>query len=117
MAPLDLSGHVVLDCTTGTFFNAAHAVIIDVSALTPEQLETLNEGSDFDRTSLPWDDEDGLLPFAEDLEEWSRPADMLANGQALDSVAALLNAEQWSSDHIEAVADIVRSTGREIKDV
>jgi hypothetical protein len=113
MHSLDLSGHVVLDCTTGTFFNAAHAVIIDVSALTPEQLETLNEGSDSDRTSLPWDDKEELLPCAEDLEEWSRPADR----QALDAVAALLSAEQWSSGHIEAVADIVRNTGREVKDV
>lgn len=114
MSNLDLSGHVVLDCQTGTFFNATHALIIDVSALTPDQLKTLNEGSNSDRTDLPWDDWSGqLLPFAEDLELWSRPADR----QTLDAVAALLNTEQWSSDHIEAVAEMVRGTGREVGDV
>jgi len=112
MNNLDLSRHVILDCSSGTFFDASHAVIIDTDALTPKELETLNEGSDSDRVELIWDENNELIPFAEDLERWSRPSDR----QALDAVAALLNAEQWSSDHIQAVAEIVRGTGREIND-
>ena len=39
------------------------------------------------------------------------------DSEALDAVAALLNAEQWSSDHLSAIADLVRATGRTIADV
>ena len=37
--------------------------------------------------------------------------------QALDAVAELLSAEQWSSDHINAVAEMIMSTGRIVLDV
>lgn len=86
---MDLSRYIVLDCRSGTFFNAAHAVLIDVDAL-PDHDEVI------------------------DLETWSPPDSKEA--QALDAVAALLNNEQWSSDHLEAVADMVRATGRAIGD-
>jgi len=105
---MDPSRYVVLDCTSGTFFNAAHAVLIDVDAL-PEGLEKsmLNEGSDTERRELA--DIHGI-----DLETWSSPGSKEA--RALDAVASLLDNEQWSSDHIEAVADMVRDTGRAIGD-
>jgi hypothetical protein len=35
----------------------------------------------------------------------------------LDSIAALLSAEEWSSDTPDEVATLVRMTGREIKDI
>lgn len=104
---MDLSRYVVLDCTSGTFFNAAHAVLIDVDALPDHDEAILNEGSDTDRCELA--DAHGI-----DLEAWSPPNSKEA--EALDAVAALLNNEQWSSDHLEAVADTVRATGRVIDD-
>lgn len=104
---MDLSRYVVLDCTAGTLFNAAHAVLIDVDALWGHDEALLNEGSDADRCGLA--DDHGI-----DLETWSPPDSKEA--KALDAVAKLLNNEQWSSDHLEAVADIVRATGRTISD-
>jgi hypothetical protein len=105
---MDLSRYVVLDCTSGTFFNAAHAVLIELDDL-PEGLEEsmLDEGSDTDRCELA--DIYGI-----DLEAWSPPDSK--ESRALDAVASLLDNEQWSSDHIEAVADMVRDTGRAIGD-
>lgn len=103
---MDLSRYVVLDCTSGTFFNAAHAVLIDVDQLPPELEDELNEGSDLDRIGVG-------ETHGQDLEKWSPPGD----AQALDAVAALLNAETWSSDHLNTVADMVRSTGRTITDI
>lgn len=104
---MDLSRYVVLDCTSGTLFNAAHAVLIDVDALPDHDEAILNEGGDADRCELA--DAHGI-----DLETWSPPNSKEA--EALDAVAALLNNEQWSSDHLEAVADMVRATGRVIDD-
>ena len=48
-------------------------------------------------------------------KERGRP--VLAEKQALDAVAELLSAADWSSDHLNAVADMVRATGRTIEDV
>jgi hypothetical protein len=36
--------------------------------------------------------------------------------EALDAIAAILSGETWDSSHIEAIADIVRDTGRDIND-
>ena len=47
--------------------------------------------------------------------ERGRP--VLSESEALDAVAALLSAEDWSSDHLNAVADMVRATGRTISDL
>lgn len=106
---MDLTRYVVLDCCSGTFFNASHAVLIDTDKLSSEQLDLLDNGSDFDRADLA--EEVGI-----DLETWA-PPEARAAAQVLDAVATLLNAEQWSSDHLNAVADMVRTTGRVINDV
>jgi hypothetical protein len=45
------------------------------------------------------------------------PAYLNRDGAALDAAAALLSAADWSSDHIEAVADLIRATGRTIADL
>lgn len=103
---MNLSRYVVLDCTSGTFFNAAHAVLIDVDQIPPELEDKLNEGSDLDRIDVG-------EAHGQDLEKWSPPED----SQVLDAVAALLTAEDWSSDHLSVVADMVRSTGRTIADL
>jgi hypothetical protein len=105
---MDLSRYVVLDCTSGTFFNAAHAVLIDLDGMTyPEDTMNLEGGSDSDRCDLA--DVYGI-----DLETWSPPDSKEA--RALDAVAELLNTDQWSSSHLEAVAHMVRATGRAIGD-
>jgi hypothetical protein len=45
------------------------------------------------------------------------PAYLNRDGAALDSIAALLSATDWSPDHIEAIADLVHATGRTIADL
>lgn len=45
------------------------------------------------------------------------PNSCRSDSEALDAVAALLNAEQWSSDHLSAVAEMIRATGRTVEDV
>ena len=110
---MDLSRYVVLDCTSGTNFNAAHAVLIDVDAL-PDHDKTLF----LNAVANLLNNEADLCELADahgiNLETWSPPDSKEA--KALDAVANLLNNEQWSSDHLEAVADIVRATGRTIDD-
>ena len=44
-------------------------------------------------------------------------SDRVSDAQALDAVAELLDSDEWSSDHLEAVAEIVRATGRIIGDL
>lgn len=103
---MDLSRHVVLDCTSGTFFNAAHAVLLDVEQLTAEQRDTLNEGSDLERCDL-------AETISQDLEHWSPPADR----EALDIIARTLSDSEWTADMFDAIADLIRSTGRPIADL
>lgn len=43
---------VVCDADSGTFFGANNAMILDTRKLTPEQLHTLNEGSDSERSDI-----------------------------------------------------------------
>lgn len=66
---------------------------------------------------------DGGETYAYTME--TRPGEgiALAHGElvalerrALDAVAALLSADTWSSDHLEAVAEMIRATGRTIAD-
>jgi hypothetical protein len=45
------------------------------------------------------------------------PAYLNRDGATLDAVAALLSATQWSTDHTEEVAELVRATGRTIADL
>lgn len=40
-----------------------------------------------------------------------------ADAQAVDAVAELLSASDWSSDHLAAVADTVRAAGRTVADL
>ena len=103
---MDLSRYVVLDCTSGTFFNAAHAVLLDVDQLTPEQHDTLNEGSDLERCDL-------AETIGQDLEHWSPPAER----EALDIIARTLSGTEWTADMFNAIADLVRATGRPVADL
>jgi hypothetical protein len=37
-------------------------------------------------------------------------------GEALDQITAILSGKEWNAEALDAVADVVRGTGREIKD-
>jgi len=39
------------------------------------------------------------------------------NGRALDAIAAVMSGQEWDADTMDAVANLVRSTGRVIADV
>lgn len=43
--------------------------------------------------------------------------DVIADSAALNAIAELLSGEEWDSETMSKVAEIVRGTGREIKDV
>jgi|TARA_R110000851_G_scaffold282582_2_gene436104 hypothetical protein len=46
----------------------------------------------------------------------SEQASSVSDGHALDSIHAILDGNDWNSDHLDAVAEIVVSTGRVIRD-
>ena len=92
---------LIIDTTTGTVLNAKHCVFLEDDALSDAEWESFEIMSDSEVNALG--------------RERGRP--VLPDVRALDAVAALLNAEDWSSDHLNAVADMVRSTGRTVEDV
>jgi hypothetical protein len=61
-----------------------------------------------DNVRIDADYEDG--PTVRGDKRWSQSA-------ALDLIANLMSCNDWSPDTLDAIAEIVRSTGREIKDV
>ncbi|WP_444679572.1 hypothetical protein [Halomonas sp. E19] len=65
-------------------------------------------------------DEHGQLPNEEEfLEEGCRYLGLeprSPEAKALDAIQAVLSGQEWNPDHLDAVAAIVRGTGREIKD-
>lgn len=91
---------LIIDTCSGTVLAAQHCVLVPDDALTEAEWEALDTMSDGEVSDL--------------ARERGRP--VLPDSQALDAVVALLNAEQWSSDHLDAVADMVRATGRTIAD-
>lgn len=96
----DLSDFLLIDTNSATVLNPQYCVLVHDSALSKEEWDELDNFSDSEICDL------GI--------ERGRP--LAVDSQALDAVAALLNAEQWSSDHLDAVAELVRSTGRTISD-
>ena len=92
---------IALDAATGTVLAAEHCVLVPDAALTEGEWEELDTMSDSEVSSL--------------AKERGRP--VLPDTQALDAVAELLSAADWSSDHLNAVADMIRATGRTIEDI
>lgn len=92
---------VIICTSTGTMLAAETCRIVPDSAFTEAEWDGMDDQSDSE--------------IAQFGRERGRP--VLPESEALDAVAALLNAEQWSSDHLNAVADMVRATGRTIADV
>ena len=92
---------LIIDTCSGTVLAAEHCVLVPDDALTEAEWDALDAMSDSEVSAL--------------ARERGRP--ILPDAQALDAVAELLSAEDWSSDYIEAVADTVRATGRTIADL
>ena len=92
---------LIIDTCSGTVLSAQYCVFVSDDALTEGEWEELDSMSDSEVSDL--------------AKERGRP--VLAEKQALDAVAELLSAADWSSDHLNAVADMVRATGRTIEDV
>jgi hypothetical protein len=91
---------LIIDTSSGTVLAAEHCVLVPDEALTDAEWEELDTMSDSQVSDL--------------ARERGRP--VLPETQALDAVAELLSAADWSSDHIDAVAEMVRATGRTIAD-
>lgn len=103
---MDLSRYVVLDCTTGTFFNAVHAVLIDCDQLSTAELQSLEDGSDLDRVDL-------AESVGQDLEQWSSPNAMSQSEQLLQALADALWGDgadtEWCPDTVQAIADAIQA--------
>lgn len=92
---------LIICTSTGTVLSAETCRLLQDHDLTEAEWEELDESSDSECSAVARD----------------RGRAVLAESAALDAVAALLSAEEWSSEHIQAVADMVRSTGRTIADI
>jgi hypothetical protein len=44
---------------------------------------------------------------------YSAPTDV----EAMDAIAELMSGAEWNPDLLDAIADIVRSTGRDLEDI
>ena len=92
---------LIIDTSTGTMLTAHTCVLVPDNALSENEWEALDSASDSEIKAIG--------------RERGRP--VLGDGQVLDAVAALLSAQDWSSDHLNTVADMVRATGRTIEDL
>lgn len=92
---------VIICTSTGTMLAAETCRFLPDDAFTEFECDGMDDRSDTE-----------IAAFG---RERGRP--VLPDVEALDAVAALLNAEQWSSDHLNAVADMIRATGRTIADI
>lgn len=97
---MDLSYHVLIDCTSGTFFGADTAYLVNTRSLNPEELDTLNEGSDSERCEL-------AESSGQDLEV------LMNNVHLVESIADALWGDdadtEWGPDTLNAIADAIRT--------
>lgn len=98
---MDLTNYMLIDISTGTMLTAHNCVLVNSHDLSSSEWDALDGAPDSDIADIG---RERGIPLSRDV-------------QALDAIAALLNAEDWSSDHLAAVADMIRSTGRTIEDI
>lgn len=107
---MDLSRYIVLDITSGTCFNAAHAVLINQDKLSSGDSVLLDDGasdsmlSDLGERSL----DNGA---GQDLER------IAGDSAALDAIAKLLSGVEWNVDTLMSISDQITATGRVIEDL
>jgi hypothetical protein len=92
---------LLIDTSTGTVLTAEYCRLLTDSALTNADWEALDGMSDSEASEL--------------ARERGRP--IVPDSQALEAIAELLSAADWTPEHLESVANIVRSTGRVITDL
>lgn len=87
---MDLSNHVILDITSGTYFAAAHAVLLPYE----ENADALDHGGDSDLIELG--EEAG-----EDLEQ------LLKSNYLAESIANILWGDNtsWTPDTLDSIAE------------
>lgn len=86
-------------------FPGAHAHVYRNEAGEPTGWDypSVDEPSDLD----PYDQADALDDeYVEHVE-----------ADALDAIAAVMDGREWSADTLDEIADLVRTTGRQIRDV
>jgi hypothetical protein len=98
---MDLTNYMLIDLSTGTMLLSKRCVLVHEDALTEAEWDALDGAPDSDIVAIG---RERGIPLSRDAA-------------ALDAVAALLSAEDWSSDHLLAVADMIRATGRTIEDI
>jgi hypothetical protein len=92
---------LIIDTSTGTVLTAHTCVLVPDDALSEAEWEALDNMSDTESADIG--------------RERGRP--VLNDAQALDAVAALFSATEWSSDLVDTVVDTIRATGRTIEDL
>jgi hypothetical protein len=92
---------LIIDICSGTVLAAEHCVLVPDEALTESEWDALDDFTESEVCDL--------------ARERGRP--VLPDAQALDAVAALLSAADWSSDHLNEVAEMIRATGRTIAEI
>jgi hypothetical protein len=66
-----------------------------------------------------YDSRDGLssgTDYYDKNGKWFDMADKSKDSEALDIIARTLSGSEWTADMFDAIADLVRATGREIQD-
>ena len=99
-----LTSYAIWCASTGTILSAESCRLVDDTLIDYDELE---ESSDQEIAQRAKECGTPLLPLVEELHKLR---------QACAACSALLNAEQWSSDHITAVADVLRSAGYKLEE-
>jgi hypothetical protein len=94
--PFDCQGFLVID-HTGTILSASSCSLVPVDAIADIDTDELSDSE------------------ISDLRLYGR--NVLADAQALDSIAAHLSGREWSPDDLEFIHQVLLSTGRVVEDV
>lgn len=92
---------VIIDTSTGTMLTAETCRLVPDDAFTDEEWDGMDDRSDSE-----------IAAFG---RERGRP--FLADSYSMDIIARTLSGAEWTPDLFDAIADLVRATGRTIEDV
>lgn len=92
---------VIIDVSTGTMLSAETCRIVPDDAFTDAEWDGMDDRSDSE-----------IAAFG---RERGRP--FLADSYSMDIIARTLSGSEWNADMIDAIADLIRATGRTIEDI
>jgi len=98
-----MATHYVVDVQTGTYFNAEHARLVSSMAYDIDEYNTVLDGDDD-------------VQIAEIAEEFGSPV-INNDARVLTRIANILSGQEWDSDTLCQVAELVRETGRHVAEV